>query len=57
MTFWEVLFVPARVSFFLEERRFFFFPFCLAAGIGWVCVCVWEGSLWLRGLGMRITWK
>jgi hypothetical protein len=43
------------VSFFLEERRFFFFSFCLAAGLG--CVCVWEGSLWLRGLGVRITWK
>ncbi len=34
--------------FFFEERRFFFFPFCLAAGIGCVCgrvVCgceVWE---------------
>jgi hypothetical protein len=34
------LFVPACVSFFLEERRFFFFSFCLAAGIRCVCVCV-----------------
>ncbi len=39
MTFWEVLFVPARACFFLEERRFLFFSFCLAAVLG-LCVCV-----------------
>lgn len=40
--------------FFLKRGGFFSFLFVWLRVLG---VCVWEGSLWLRGLGVRITWK